>query len=315
MIYKKPRFWDFPNPNLFTYLLFPLTIPIRMNNFLLNNKSKIKSKDIFTICVGNIYLGGTGKTPTAIKLNKILTKYNLNVAIGRKFYPSHKDEIKILNEESNLLISSSRDKILSLKNLNVEVIIFDDGLQDKKIDYDLKFVCFDCLNWIGNGLLIPAGPLRENLKSLKKYDAVFLKNFTNSKKNIIKIIKKINHKIKIFFTNYKITNLNKFNFANKYLIFSGIGNPEDFKNILIKNNIKIIHEMIFPDHFDYKVDDLRKVKKIAKKYNAKIITTEKDYVKLPKKERRGIDYIKIELIFKNQKSLIHFIKKKINEKI
>ena len=314
MIFKKPKFWDFSNPNLFSYLLFPFTIPIRINNFILDHKTKIKSKNFFTICVGNIYVGGTGKTPTSIKLNKILSKHNLNVSIGKKFYPNHKDEIQILNKETNLLINSSRDKILALKNPNTDVIIFDDGLQDQKIDYDIKFVCFDCLNWIGNGLLIPAGPLRETLNSLKKYDAVFLKNFNNSNKNILKIIKKINPKIRIFFTSFKIININKINLSQKYLIFSGIGNPNDFKNILIKNKIKIVHEITFPDHFNYKTDNLRKIKKIAKKYKAKLITTEKDYVKLPKNQKKGINFIKIELLFKNQRSLIDFIKKKINEK-
>ena len=57
-----------------------------------------------------------------------------------------------------------------------KIAIFDDGLQDKKLDYDLKFVCFDSENWIGNGKLIPAGPLREDISSLRKYDAVFLKD-------------------------------------------------------------------------------------------------------------------------------------------
>ena len=99
MIYKKPRFWDFCKPNLIAYLLLPLTIPIRINNFILNYKTKFKEKKIFTICVGNICVGGTGKTPTTIKLYEILNKINLKVLVGKKFYPEHKDEEFILKKK------------------------------------------------------------------------------------------------------------------------------------------------------------------------------------------------------------------------
>ena len=60
-------------------------------------------------------------------------------------------------------------------NQKIDLVIFDDGLQDNKIDYDIKVVCFDGRNWIGNGCLIPSGPLREKLSSIKKYDAIFSK--------------------------------------------------------------------------------------------------------------------------------------------
>ena len=70
---------------------------------------------------------------------------------------------------------------------NHEIIIFDDGLQERGIDYDLKFVCFDSKIWLGNGYLIPSGPLRETIKSLKRYDCVFLK-ITDGNTNLINIL-------------------------------------------------------------------------------------------------------------------------------
>jgi len=307
---RKPEFWDFKKPNFLSYLLLPFTLPIRVSNFLLDNSFKIKAKKIFTICVGNIYVGGTGKTPTSIKLYKILNKLNLKVLIAKKYYPEQIDEIKMLKENASVISGKTRKIIIKKTYNKANILIFDDGLQDKKIDYNLKFVCFDGKTWIGNGFLLPAGPLREELKSLKKYDGVFLKN---SKSFDIKIIKKINPKIKIFLSHYEITNLNKFNLSNNFLIFSGIGNPKDFKNILIKNNFKIIRELIYPDHFKYRYDDIISIKKLAKKLNAKIITTEKDFAKLSKKDKKNINFIKIDLKIKNEKNLINFIKYKLNE--
>ena len=307
---KKPEFWDFKKPNFLSYLLLPFTLPIRVSNFLLDNSFKIKAKKIFTICVGNIYVGGTGKTPTSIKLYKILNKLNLKVLIAKKYYPEQIDEIKMLKENASVISGKTRKIIIKKTYNKANILIFDDGLQDKNIDYNLKFVCFDGNTWIGNGFLLPAGPLREELKSLKKYDGVFLKN---SKSFDIKIIKKINPKIKIFLSHYEITNLNKFNLSNNFLIFSGIGNPKDFKNILIKNNFKIIRELIYPDHFKYRYDDIISIKKLAKKLNAKIITTEKDFAKLSKKDKKNINFIKIDLKIKNEKNLINFIKYKLNE--
>ena len=311
MKFKKPKFWDFNKPNWIAYLLTPLTIPIRINNYLLNLKTKKYPSKIFTICVGNIYVGGTGKTPTTIKLYKILNKLNFRVFVGKKFYADHKDEQIILKKTTNLISSNDRSKIIEKIKDRTDVVIFDDGLQDKNLTYDLKFVCFDGIKWTGNGLLLPSGPLRENLDSLKKYDGIFLKNYENFS---LKIIKKINPKIKIFFTNYKIINLNKFKLSERYVIFSAIGNPSDFKNILIKNKFLIIHEVVYPDHYNFSTKDIRKIKKIAFNLDAKIITTEKDYVKIPSSEKKNINFIKIDLKIKNEKLLIKYIKSKLNDK-
>ena len=95
MKFTKPKFWDFQKPNIYAYLLLPFTLPVRLNNFLSNHKSKIKPNEVKTICVGNIYLGGTGKTPAEI-LFEILKKIELNVVTAKKFYSSQKDEIVLL---------------------------------------------------------------------------------------------------------------------------------------------------------------------------------------------------------------------------
>ena len=314
MKFKKPKFWDLEKPNLFSFLLLPLTIILRINNYIQSFKSPKKNNMIKSICVGNIYLGGTGKTPTVIRLFEILKKLNFKVAVGRKFYSSQKDERIILKNTTNLITSHIRKNVIKKAiNHNQKVVIFDDGLQDKNLYYDLKIVCFDAQNWIGNGLLIPSGPLREKLNSLRKYDCVFLKDNNKDNKTISNTIKKINNKIKIFYTYLKISNLKKSDNLKKVLIFSGIGNPNSFKKILLENNFKIVEELIYPDHYNYKKNDIVKIKKRAKKIGASIITTEKDYVKLSINDRKNIIVIKINLNIKNEKNFINFLKSKIHD--
>ena len=165
---KKPKFWDYKKPNFLSYFLLPLTFPIILNNFYLGlkNKVKIKQKTI-KICVGNIYVGGTGKTPLTIKIYQILNNLNIKTATIKKFYKDHADEQKLLKKETRLYCFKNRNIGLNeAEKDGIKVALFDDGLQDRSISYDLKFVCFNNIKWIGNGCLIPAGPLREKIESL-----------------------------------------------------------------------------------------------------------------------------------------------------
>lgn len=306
---NKPKFWDDKKISFLAIILLPLTIFITINNLILSIISKEKSKKIKTICVGNIYVGGTGKTPLTIKLYDIFKELNYKVSTAKKFYKKHLDEQIILKNKTNLIISSTRHKALeeAIKKKN-ELVIFDDGLQDDKIDYDLKFVCFNSKKWIGNGFLIPSGPLREKISSLKKYDVVFLNGDSSNIEDIKKKIYQINQRIEIFETIYKPTNLEKIDLSKKYIVFSGIGNSNSFKQTLMENNINVIKEIIFPDHYHYKKDDIKKIKLDAKKVGANIITTEKDYVKLTEEDKKEIKYLEISLEFKREKKLIEFLK-------
>ena len=316
MKFKKPKFWDYKKPNLIAYLLTPLNFIFKINNIILNNKSKKKYQNIKTICVGNIYVGGTGKTPTVIKLYEIFKNTKLKVSTAKKFYSDQKDEHVILENRSEFITSDNRKKVIqkAIKE-NYELLIFDDGLQDKLIDYDFKLVCFDSKNWIGNGLLIPSGPMRETIDSLKKYDAVIIKNIDkkSGQNEIYESINKVNPKIKIFNSFFKIKNKDEFNLNDKFLIFSGIGNNNSFREILIKNNFNVVEEIVFPDHFNYKTRDVLNLVKVAENKNIKIITTEKDYVKISKNLRAKINFIKIDLEILEQKQLTELIKSKINE--
>lgn len=312
---KKPKFWDLKRPNLLSYLLLPLTIPIILNNILINFASKLKNEKIKSICIGNIYIGGTGKTPTTIKLYEILNNLGFKVCVGKKFYKSQKDEQILLQKRTKLFLDEDRKKITDQAiNNNKELIIFDDGLQEKQIDYNLKFVCFDKNNWMGNGFLIPSGPLRESLNSLKKYDAVFFKQVDEKKvdNEIIEKIQSINSQIKIFYSQYVLKNLENFDLKKKYFIFSGIGNSDSFKELLLRYNFDIIDELHYPDHFNYTQKDLDKIMEKAKIHKAEIITTEKDFIKISKLNYSNINSIQLDLKINDEEILINFIKSKLN---
>ena len=307
---NKPKFWDYKRPNLLSYFLIPLTFPIILNNFFLSfkNNSNIK-QSIKKICIGNIYVGGTAKTPLTIKIDQILNNLNIKTATIKKFYKDQIDEQKILAKKTKLYCFKDRKSAINQAiSDKVAVVVFDDGLQDRSIDYDLKFVCFNNTKWIGNGQLIPAGPLREKIESISKYDAVFINGNDNDNSNLKLIIKKYNKNIHIFESLYKPINISQFNINEKYIIFSGIGNPEGFKEILTRNKFNIVKEIIFPDHYKYTQNDIDKIKLQAKKLNAKILTTEKDYVKINTNANDGIKCLKIDINIKNEEKLINYLK-------
>ena len=310
MIIKKPSFWDLSKPNFISDFLLPFTFPILLRNFFLTFLKKKPSSNIKTLCIGNIYLGGTGKTPLTIKIYEVLNKLKYKTATVKKDYSNQKDEQLLLDKKTRLIIKKSRKEAVQqgIKE-NFDFLIFDDGLQEINLEYDFKIACFKTKQWIGNGRLIPAGPLRENVSSLKRFDAVFLNGDIKKEIKFEKEIKKINPKIKIFKTFYKISNKKKFNLNLKYLIFSGIGNPIDFKEILLIKKFKISQEMIFPDHYNYKDYEFEYIIDNATNKKLKILTTEKDYMKVPTKYRNKIDFISIDLIIEKENELIDILKK------
>ena len=303
---SKPIFWN--NKNLISLFLIPFSMITSIINFFKNFSSKKKFK-IKTICVGNIYLGGTGKTSLTMEINNILKKSFKTIFIKKK-YIDQLDEIELLRTYGNVFSDNDR-KISLIKAENTRkynLAILDDGLQDKTIKYDISIACFNSSYGIGNGLLIPAGPLRENLSMLRNYSAIFL-NGEKKNKRLFSILKEFNNHI--FYSNYISTNIKKFNKKSKYLYFCGIGNPEEFEYTLKKYKFNIVKKFIFPDHHNFKNKEIDEIKKIAFENKLKIVTTEKDYKRLNTKNKKNIDYLKIKLKIKNLNKFRKFLKEKL----
>ena len=304
---KKPKFWDYKHRNLLAYLLYPISILIKIiSQFKFHPKNEVLK--IKTICVGNIYVGGTGKTSLCIKINKILNQKNIKSCFVKKYYKNQIDEQEILKKNGTLFLSKKRlDAVKLAEKENYEFAIFDDGLQDNSINYDISFVCFNNLNWIGNGMTIPSGPLRENLENLKKYQHLFLNGNLENLENLKQQILEINPEINIHIGKYEPINLEKFDNKDKYIIFSGIGNHQTFSSMIKKNGLIVIKEYEFPDHYSYKKKDIDQILNYARNQNCKIITTEKDYVRLGKFKTDQIKFIKSELKIIDEQKLLKLI--------
>ena len=310
---KKPKFWDHKKPSFFSYLLLPFSIILGLITKI-KSKPKFSNSKIKTICVGNIYIGGTGKTSLAIKIKEILDKNNIKACFIKKFYPNQTDEQKLLSKNGALF--SNLKRITALNEAiaeGFEVAIFDDGLQDSSIKYDLEIVCFNNLNWIGNGLTLPSGPLRENINNLKSYENVFLNGNEESLIAIKEQIKRINPNININSGKYIPLNIGEFDKDQNYLVFSGIGNHKTFVEMLKNNKLKIVSDLEYPDHYQYSKKDFDEIIINAKKFNAHIITTEKDYLRLENLNRNEIFYVKSSLDVSDEKNLTNKLIK-LNEK-
>ena len=309
---KKPKFWDYKNPNFLAYLLLPFSYLLRLIN-LLRKKNQFKKPNIITICVGNIYLGGTGKTSLCIKINELLNKNKIKACFVKKYYSKQIDEKKLLESRGKLFTSSDRLTAINLAvDAGFEAAILDDGLQDRSISYDLRFVCFNNLNLIGNGLTIPSGPLRESIANIKKYNHIFLNGNLENIENIKNYLFKINPNIEIHRGEYVPLNIDEFNKNDKYLIFSGIGNHDTFINMLKNYDLNIIKDIEFPDHYQYTSNDINKILELSVKMDCKIITTEKDYLRLEKDKINKINFIKSDLKIIDEDKLISTILK-LNE--
>ena len=303
---NKPKFWD-RKIGLISILFFPLSLIVIFFTFLKKKITKTRGFKIPVICVGNIYLGGTGKTPTSILLANELSKLGKKPLILRKYYKNHNDEYSLIkNYFKNLIISKNRiEGLKEAEKSNFDIVILDDGLQDYKIKKNLSIVCFNNNQLIGNGMVLPSGPLRENLSILKNVEIVIINGSKNI--NFENKILNINKKLEIFYSFYKPINLDQFK-NKKLLALAAIGNPENFFQLVEKNDLKIFKKKIFPDHYQFSKAEMQNILREAEMENYQVIMTEKDYYKINHYKLKKINYLKVSLEIYNKEKLL----KKIN---
>ena len=296
----KPKFWD--HKNFISLSLFPVSLIIQLIILLKKKFTKVSSFKIPIVCIGNIYVGGTGKTPLSILVSKELSKIGRKPVIIRKYYKEHMDEHSMIKENFNhLILNSDRTgAIQEAQNKNFDTAILDDGFQDYKIKKDLSIICFNS-NFEGNDFVIPAGPLRENLNSIKNAQIIVINGYRNLK--FEKKILEINNNIDIYYSKYKAINYAKFS-QKELLVITGIGNPENFLELLNSHKLKIAKKYIFPDHYTFSKEELNNFKSEAKKNGYQIICTEKDYHRIKKYSVDEIDFLRVELVLEKKETFI-----------
>ena len=303
----KPKFWK-SNKNFFTVLLIPLSLITWI--YIIFKKTFIQKVkfNIPVICVGNIFIGGTGKTPLSIHIARKLSENGKNPAIVRKYYKSHKDEHKmIISYYNKLILNLNRSKgIYEALEKGYDAVILDDGFQDYKIKKNLSIICFNSNQLIGNGYLFPSGPLRESLGSLRNANILII-NGDRSLDFEQKILK-IQKDLKIYYSNYKPLNIQEFK-NKKLLVISGIGNPENFFKILKDNQMNIQKKMVYPDHYEFTKNEMLKIIEHAKKNDFQIVMTEKDYYKIKDFSLENIKYLKVKLEIEKEEEFIKNVMK------
>ncbi len=327
---ETPKFWYENNisSKIRVFILFPLSIiwifiSIIKKNLVKKYKSKLK-----VICIGNLTIGGTGKTPFAIYTYKVLIDLGYKPVFLTRGYRGLEEgptevknfhNFKDIGDEALLLRKIgptivSRNRALGAKFIeshkdNFNIIIMDDGLQNYQLEKDIKCLLVDKKIQFGNEHCIPAGPLREPInKGLKKIDAIILSG-ENDKQNLnfIKI-----KNIPIFNSEVKITKSSKIK-QYKLLAFCGLANPNKFYEMLKKNGYKVEYTKSFPDHYTYKNEDINNLISKATNQNLKLVTTEKDYVKITdENDLINVLPIEINLDVKDKSKFKSFLQEKLD---
>ena len=303
---KKPKFWDSSKFSIWIILFFPISILFLLFSFI--NKLKIPKKfPIPIICVGNIYVGGPGKTPLVSKIFNIAKSLGKNPGFIKKYYDYLDDEISILQKIGATFVSKNRiEAINNLIENNNDLAILDDGFQDFTIKKNFSILCFNQKQWIGNGFIMPSGPLREKLSAIKRADCVIINGDKDIK--IEDQIYKKNKNVKIFYSKYKPVNIDRFK-DKKICAFAGIGNPSNFFNLLKENKLNLIKTIPFPDHYKFSASDHKYL--LSNSKDALLLTTEKDHCRIDDDYKKNIEFLKIELEIDNKDSFVELIKKNI----
>ena len=291
--------------HLLSVFLYPLSLlyllAIKLNKLC---KKFVIFNDIKIVCVGNLYLGGTGKTPLVKKIYDEI-KNKKKICVIKKYNKNQIDEIKYLDCFTDFITAKSRVKaIKEAKIKGYELAVLDDGMQDYSFKKNISILCIKSRQGFGNETILPAGPLRERIENIKKYNLALING--DKRKDLENTIKKYNQNIKIFYSKYKIINHSQF-LNNDYLAFSGIGDNHNFFELLKENGIKVCKTKEFEDHYKFRDSDILNLIDLSKKNNLSLITTEKNFFNINKKYHDKINYVKLDLIINDLEKFINEI--------
>lgn len=310
--------------SLINYILLPLSVLYslirNLRYYFYQTPIKFNSK---IICVGNSISGGAGKTPIVIRLTDLLSQNTkLKIAVVAKGYKGilsnnnnavkvdlNKHTCKEVGDEALLIakhvpvyISNKRQLAIELAQKHgAEIVILDDGFQNNSIYKDLSILAINnsIFTHDANNLLIPAGPLRESLKtSIRKANIIITSNQNNDLRKNFNLSDKL-----LFFQNTVIKNPKEIT-GKKFILLCGIAQPERVQNTAKKLKANILKSYFFPDHYNFSNQELDSIYKEAKKSHCNILTTKKDFVRIDKQFHEFTTIIDYSVEINDEKKLI-----------
>lgn len=316
---KAPSFW-YKQPGLVSTLLSPLGFMYRAGRYFRRGLATPYHAKVPVICVGNIVAGGAGKTPTAIAIAEILKQHGHKPVFvtrgygGREKGPLRVDPAKhtvdVTGDEALLLARTApiwigRDRAATIKEAEQHAthVILDDGLQNPSVVPNIALLVVDGSRGFGNECLIPAGPLRETYaEAMKRVTAVVLIGERDEFQIGARVQRpllraKAGSALPVDFPRDK-----------KFLAFAGIAWPKKFYDSCKKEGLQIVDTESFPDHHRFTDKELTELKRKAATQSAALLTTEKDWVRLPKDMKTSVAAFPIKLVFEDEVALKRILK-------
>ncbi len=323
---KAPKFWYLKKDTYLSNSFYPLSLLFRFGTKIRNFINQKEKTSLPIICVGNIVVGGAGKTPVALKIGKLLIKAGYNPHFISRGYSgkittstlvqswhsatSVGDESILLSEVAPTWIGSNRINSAKLAEKNGSgCLILDDGFQNPSIQKDFSIIVINATQEFGNRRVMPAGPLRESIKrGLSRTHLVVV--IGNASEKIKDTIPK---DIPIIEAKFEINKENKIFKGQNITAFAGIAYPEKFFQSLQEQGGKIVKKISYPDHYIYSENDLLSLAEIANKTKSILVSTKKDYIRIPKSYRSLVNTLEGEIIFNNEKDLVKMLSKVIEK--
>jgi len=318
---KTPDFWT--SRGVIAALLLPAAGLWAAATAIRNRMTHETMAALPVICIGNFSAGGTGKTPVSSFLYDQLTGRGYKPAIlirgyggtaRQPLWVDHSlhhaddvgDEALMLAESRDVLVA--RDRVAGAALIAAtgqhDLILMDDGLQNPYIAKDFAIGVFDGNVGIGNGWLLPAGPLRIGFHAgLKTIQAAIINGRDDTA-----IGASIRPHLPVFNGNLSPDQsiIDVFD-SNPMLAFAGIGRPKRFFATLRDAGVNIVRELAFADHHPYTETDLVRLQEDANRFGATLITTKKDWVRLPAEWRERVGFLPVTLNLERADDLLDSI--------
>ncbi len=317
---KTPRFWQSLNP--ISLALLPFSLLYRLAATLDREHAKPRRAPLPVIAIGNVTAGGAGKTPTTLALIPLLqalghTPHILTRGYGGANLTAHRvsetdswqhvgDEALLLAQAAPTWVGSNRlASAIAAAAAGATILLCDDALQHHALHKDITLLVIDGPYGIGNGQLLPAGPLRETLQSaIARCDtAIIIGDDTHQLASKIPLP---THHAKL--QPAADTTWLK---GKKILAFAGIGRPEKFFTTLRDLGAELVETIAFGDHHAYSESDIENIITRAQSLNAQAITTAKDAVKIPPHLREKIQTLPVALTFDHPQHFKDFLAEKL----